>query len=300
MRHWFLKFISSKNNEDEIYSNLYILFRIAIMFFGFIIFIGLVILLLGYAKQDENFNISTLFGTFGDFIGGSLNPILTFLTFIGLLITITIQQTELKESREEFKKSANALIEQSQSLSRQNFENTFFNLITLYNGILDNLKLDTTSKQISSRQIFSAIQDAILKTDQEIPRNELGEQILDNIKFYYNASMLDIYSRKFGHYFRTVYQILKFIDNSHFTQEEKQFYSNIFRAQFSSSELVILFFNCLSKYGKEKFKPLVEKYEFFEHLVIDDKFLFRDLREYDINAFGNNIFIQDYIESISH
>lgn len=300
MHHWFLKFISSKNNEDEIYSNLYILFRIAVMFFCFIIFIGLVILLLGYAKQDENLNISTLFGTFGDFIGGSLNPILTFLTFIGLLITITIQQTELKESREEFKKSANALIEQSQSLSRQNFENTFFNLITLYNGILDNLKLDTTSKQILSREIFTSIQNAILKTDQKIPSNEFGEQILDNIKFYYNASMLDIYSRKFGHYFRTVYQILKFIDNSHFTQEEKQFYSNIFRAQFSSSELVILFFNCLSKYGKEKFKPLVEKYEFFEHLVIDDKFLFSDLREYDINAFGNNIFIQDYIESISY
>lgn len=299
MHQWFIKLIAL-NNEDDKYKNLYMLFRIAVIFFCFIIVIGLIVLFFGYSKQDANLNISTLFGTFGDFLGGSLNPIFTFLTFIGLLITITIQQTELKESREEFKKSANALIEQSQSLSRQNFENTFFNLITLYNGILDNLKLENTNKQILSRQIFASIQNNILKTDQKIPIDDFGGQVLDNIKFFYSTSKLDTYSRQFSHYFRTVYQILKFIDNSHFNQEEKQFYSNIFRAQFSGSELVILFFNCLSKYGKEKFKPLVEKYEFFEHLVIDDKFLFRDLQEYDINAFGNNIFIQDYIESMSY
>lgn len=48
-------------------------------------------------------------GEFGDFFGGVLNPLLTFLTFMGLLITIVLQHTELRESREEFARSADAL-----------------------------------------------------------------------------------------------------------------------------------------------------------------------------------------------
>ena len=47
-------------------------------------------------------------GALGDFFGGTLNPILTFLTFVGLLITIVLQQAELSEARKEFKKSANS------------------------------------------------------------------------------------------------------------------------------------------------------------------------------------------------
>jgi hypothetical protein len=34
-------------------------------------------------------------GEWGDFFGGVLNPLLTFLTFMGLLITIILQQQEL-------------------------------------------------------------------------------------------------------------------------------------------------------------------------------------------------------------
>ena len=41
------------------------------------------------------------FGQFGDFIGGTLNPILAFLSFMALLYTIKIQMDELKLSREE-------------------------------------------------------------------------------------------------------------------------------------------------------------------------------------------------------
>ncbi len=42
------------------------------------------------------------FGAWGDFMGGVLNPILSFLTFMGLLITIVLQQKELSEARVEF------------------------------------------------------------------------------------------------------------------------------------------------------------------------------------------------------
>ncbi|MEY4590486.1 MAG: hypothetical protein RL497_2562 [Pseudomonadota bacterium] len=45
------------------------------------------------------------FGPFGDFFGGMLNPILTFLTFMGLLVTIILQQKELRLTRTEIKAS---------------------------------------------------------------------------------------------------------------------------------------------------------------------------------------------------
>lgn len=71
------------------------------------------------------FNISSIFskgssyGTFGDFFGGMLNPILTFLTFMGLLMTIILQQKELRLTRSELKESSLALADQAKSLKHQ-------------------------------------------------------------------------------------------------------------------------------------------------------------------------------------
>lgn len=67
-----------------------------------------------------------------------------------------------------------------------------------------------------------------------------------------------------GHYYRTMYNIVKFIATSEV--ENKQIYANILRAQLSSSELNLLFYNCLSKYGNEKFKPLIEKFGLLENM----------------------------------
>jgi uncharacterized membrane protein len=46
-----------------------------------------------------------LLGTIGDFFGGVINPILTFITIYLLLVSIRIQREELEETREEMKKA---------------------------------------------------------------------------------------------------------------------------------------------------------------------------------------------------
>ena len=61
-----------------------------------------------------------------------------------------------------------------------------------------------------------------------------------------------------GHYFRFIYNIIKFIDTSDL--ENKKFYTNILRSQFSDAESTVLLMNCISKYGENKFKPYAEKY----------------------------------------
>lgn len=69
---------------------------------------------------------SQRWGAFGDYFGGMLNPILSFLALIFLMITIILQNNELKISREELKlsreaqeKSVNALKEQAKILEEQ-------------------------------------------------------------------------------------------------------------------------------------------------------------------------------------
>lgn len=53
-------------------------------------------------------NVFNFFGPMGDFIGGILNPILTFLMFMGVLVTILIQSKELKETRNEIRRQSNS------------------------------------------------------------------------------------------------------------------------------------------------------------------------------------------------
>jgi hypothetical protein len=67
-----------------------------------------------------------------------------------------------------------------------------------------------------------------------------------------------------GHYFRTLYNLVKFVDRSEIP--DKKLYTNLIRAQLSSIELALLFYNCLSDLGREKFKPLVEKYSLLKTL----------------------------------
>lgn len=48
-------------------------------------------------------------GTLGDFLGGILKPIFTFLTLFGLIATTVTQKQELRLARSEYEKTADAL-----------------------------------------------------------------------------------------------------------------------------------------------------------------------------------------------
>lgn len=98
----FIRFVGL--SKDKTTRNLFLLFGIAL-------FACLLVFLIGLSSLHFD-KCNASFGTFGDFYGGVLNPILTFLTFMGLLITIVIQQKELRETRKENKKAADSLSNQ--------------------------------------------------------------------------------------------------------------------------------------------------------------------------------------------
>lgn len=247
-------------------------------------------------------------GQMGDFFGGILNPTLAFLSFCLLLITIKIQSKELKNSTEELAKSSEALTEQSKSLKIQNFENTFFNMLNLHNEIITNLSLVMLKKHfdekdyeyISSRsnneklaennRIYKytilnkkvnvkEVQDyngkKVISKLFEIANTYIKDNIEQSINKLYNNFYLE-YNEITGHYFRNIYQILKFIDTQEVLKDEneekefknKKFYANILRSQLSNSELALLLLNGISKEGEEKLLPLIIKFEFMEPLSL--------------------------------
>lgn len=134
----YLKISNALNDEEKTRKSLFYIFIIALCIIGSIFLIELILVICFY-------DIDKL-GAFGDFFGGMINPLLTFCTFMALLMTIILQQKELSLTREELsetkqatKDSANALIEQSNSIKQQNFENTFFNMLDLYFSLKNRL-----------------------------------------------------------------------------------------------------------------------------------------------------------------
>jgi Putative phage abortive infection protein len=193
-----------------------------------------------YIIYPEN----TAHGTFGDMFG-AVNALFSGLAFAGLFFTIKLQQ--------------------QQNLV-QNFESTFFHLLGLFNDIINNMDY----KKAKGRDCFIEF-DALVKhlLNSELRASStsiIHEKIIDDAYIKFNKQT----NTELGHYFRTLYNIVKYVHNSHINSKNKQFYINILRAQLSNQELLLLFYNSLSMMGKQKFKPLIEEFALLKNMPKDD------------------------------
>ena len=209
----------------------------------------------------------TQWGEFGDFLGGVLNPVFGFLGLLALLLTISLQAKELKLTREELKNSSTALNAQNDTLSLQNFENSFFQMLRLHNDIVNSIDFVRTSNKVvvittSGRDCFPVMVNRLEHEYSSRKRKSIHDEkelVISAYEKFYKEHQVEL-----GHYFRYLYNIFKYINNSKI--ENKSFYSNLVRAQLSNHELVIIFYNCLSSYGKNKFMPLAIKYSIFKNM----------------------------------
>jgi hypothetical protein len=116
-----------------------------------------------------------------------------------------------------------------------------------------------------------------------------GSNYLEQYEKFYE----EMGNKSLGHYYRLLYSAVKYVHESDFLDLEddeifpkREFYINLIRAQISSDELFFIFYNCLSSHGKDKFKPMIEKYSFFEHLQEQRYLVDHWVLKYDKNAFG--------------
>lgn len=274
MRQIFDGIVRSETADDAA-NALYKLFVVA----GVAIAIVFVANVVGWFFTDK-------LGQWGDFFGGTLNPILTSLTFMGLIITIVLQQRELAQSREELARSATALENQIKSIDRQNFEATFFQMLALHNSIVGSMDLQFQSRTIAQgRDCFKRFFDDLAKNYSKQKVNlsvdQATKEAWDEI---WTARQQDL-----GHYFRYLYNIIRFVDES--ASEENntassvlesrggdarnsishlaaQRYMKLLRAILSNYELLILFYNSRTERGA-KFAKYADKYFLFDNIPVN-------------------------------
>lgn len=220
-------------------------------------------------------------GQFGDFVGGVLNPAFSFLALLALLSTFALQVRELRLSARELKNSADALARQNETLLLQNFENSFFQLLRLYNEIVNSIDLasNKNNRVTKGRDCFKVFVDRL--EAQLI--NEGADKDFETFCLYYDLFYIG-HQHEIGHYFQLLYNIIKLVKRT--DGIDKRFYTNIIRAQLSSYELQLLFYNGISNYGIEKFKPLIEEFAILKTLPTTTLPNDALLHKYSVNAFG--------------
>lgn len=151
-------------------------------------------------------------GQTGDFFGGVLNPFFTLVGLFFVIVTIQQNQQALKQneielllSREELKKSSDALQSQVITAEKQRFETTFFQLLSLFIGIVRDLNFDNN---IEGRNFVVHL---YISFQEHIQLKKASD--IENINIAY-GEFYNQYGYVLVSYFRTLYSIIKFVDNS--------------------------------------------------------------------------------------
>jgi len=243
-----------------------------------------------WKNTEAGFGLNLL----GDFMAGSVASLWSlaglffiYVAFLGqkqqLLnqqLEIMYSQLEVKYTRLELSGQKEEMVAQNKTLRQQKFENTFFQLLSLFNSIVNSLDIrgrQTLAVTTSGRDCFEVFYRRLvvhlsnLIYGEGINNGDVStatvEQVVSAYDKLYSKDKSDL-----SHYFRTIYHIIKFIDKSDI--ENKKQYIAIARAQLSSYEQILIFYNCLHDNGKEKFKPLIEKYAVFKN--IDDSIIINE------------------------
>lgn len=204
-------------------------------------------------------------GEWGDFFGGFLNPLLTFITFMGVLITIVLQQRELRDSREELRKSADALINQNDVSGRQIFETSFFQMLNLHNNIVGTIDRHLGNGRVKSgRDCFttflSHFQTTYRKYESSHPNTTDAEKISLAYKDYWQNKNSEL-----GHYYRYLYNMVRFVDSNKYAEP---YHMKLIRAQLSDQELSLLFYNSTTDMGA-RFVKYAKKHDLFDNLTTE-------------------------------
>ena len=282
LNNWFLSVFSAvlpndkENINQELKSNMA---KAATFIFYVAVFILLISIFLAFAlpySLSEEDNKYT--GPLGDLFNGLLTPFLTFLTFCGLLITIMIQNVQMKSTlqeleltRKEMAESTDALQEQVKNSSAQKFDSNFYEMLRFHMEVMK----DYLSGSVIEKE-YGAI-------------NKLG-----------GAWKNFLYPDKIRSLSLINYQLLKFISDNEkdktITETKAKNYANIVRATIYEDVIGLFFINILQD-KFEKSKTLVEHYEFFEHLAFSkfsNPFVINRISLYEKEVFGDKLNLKKF------
>jgi hypothetical protein len=208
-------------------------------------------------------------GTFGDMFGAA-NALFSGLAFATLIYTawmqreeLSLQRKELEATRAELSGQKQQLAEQTKTFRLQRFEDSFFSLLRTQSDIVNAMDIIGADGKITkSRDCFRVWYRRLRVAHSEKGVYPDGQALQATQAIY--KTFYDSHQAEIGHYFRHLYHVVKFADEAPI--EHKKKYVSLIRAQLSGYEHLLLFYNGLSEYGIQKFKPLIEKYSLLENM----------------------------------
>ncbi|WP_053976671.1 putative phage abortive infection protein [Mangrovimonas xylaniphaga] len=225
----------------------------------------------GFISAKSTINL-TKSAQVGDFIGGFVGAIFTLVGILLLYETLSLQRQEFTESRKVFIK--------------QQFDNTFFELLDLYKENLNQLKCyNFFGEELNGKAFFE--HQKLQLSNSFNPSNTLSKNrknaVIDFQKVYVN------YEHYLSTYFRTLYRLYSLIDNSGLEEIDKSAYSKILRAQLSYSELFFIRYNAMTEQGLQS-RYFINKYNILKHLsnfyLLEFKDWWSKIDDFEKNGLG--------------
>lgn len=209
-------------------------------------------------------------GQFGDWFG-SFTSAFTALAFAAVWWTGSMQRVELIEQRKELALQRKELESTRAVHSKQQFEATFFRLLELLQDLDRQIDAGVPShwRSHAHQNHFQALKGVFWNgLDRDYAKETLTLEIIDK---NYRATVSNNFALFLGPYYRTMFNILRIIDNTFKddnieNEKSRVFYGNILRGQLSEEAAELLALNCLSS-ASGRMKHFVERYRLLKYIA---------------------------------
>ncbi|MCP5352925.1 MAG: hypothetical protein H6926_07040 [Chromatiales bacterium] len=213
-------------------------------------------------------------GSFGDTFG-LLTSLFSGLAFASLYVTLRMQsrqlryqyeelqstRSELELTRGEMERQRLAMEQQSRMVTLQQFENTFFNLLSMLIETRDKIEFQTGHDPLHGKSAFNRFIRSLsnhsalitLKPLEQIHPNESVMHALRNIYFSRD--------HEFGEYLRTISNIVQFVDKSNV--DDKTFYMSLIRDQLSHYEVIYIYYFAHFIPDDKEFIDIIDRHHIF-------------------------------------
>lgn len=217
----------------------------------------------------------TDWGVFGDYFGGVIGTIVGLATWALLVATVALQrkmidvaQDQLSISRQELR-VANLEMAQANILVRQqSFEATFFRMLELVRefGKSTHIYTRVAGGTVHTRQVETASHVAGICMGEVAEIDGAGDALTEAIagagsQMRDDEDMRDWIDRFCG----ATYHTLKLIHFSQLPEDQRARYASLLRSQFSSSQLICVFFSLASRQSND-LSHFVNYYGMLKHL----------------------------------
>jgi hypothetical protein len=234
-----------------------------------------------------------IMGITGDAFG-AINSLFSGLAFAGLIYAIFLQRDELKLQRNELQATRKEFEQQNDTLSRQRFENTFFQMVSMYSQLVINMQHTITWYETPPSDSYAAYRVQApgigvfpeKKTPEKKEKQERVYKGREFFGFFFTGLQKEIHNKKansfeevnecfdrvyaqfrnqLGSHLKIVSRIVKFAEEN--GDSDKGFYIDLMRTQLSQDELAVLFYSFCFDTDKYDFRRVFNINEFFVALL---------------------------------